>query len=458
MNGTPNTDGECVLYVMSRDQRARDNHALLEAQTEALEHSLPLAVVFNLLPGTGYRRREHYEFMIDGLKQVEAELKKKQIPFIITIGDMPKNVGTLAKELKPRSIYFDFSPLRGPRAAQKAVAADVDCRVAVVDTHNIVPVWVVSDKEEWAAHTMRRKIHKLIETWAREPGTLKKHLHTFERQPHSETWEAVDDAVKKIPKNGIKHGFESGEAAAQRRVSDFIGTGLKKYANDRNDALADAQSDLSPYLHFGQISALRILLEVMDAKSHPPQIFTSFKMPVHDDQAHESNGIDSFIEELVVRKELADNFCFYNSDYDSLKGAKEWAIKTLESHADDPRDFVYTKQQLEDGLTHDELWNAVQNQLRKSGKIHGYMRMYWAKKILEWTNTPATAVTWAIELNDTYHLDGGDPNGYAGVLWSIAGLHDRPWFDRSVYGTIRYMAKSGADKKFDTAEYIDHWS
>ncbi len=458
LNKAPATEGTCVLYVMSRDQRTRDNHALLEAQAEALEHKLPLLVVFNLLPVSGYRKREHYQFMVEGLKEVEADLQKKAIPFVVTIGSMPKNIRALARDMMPHSIYFDFSPLRGPRAAQKELAGAVDCRVVVVDTHNIIPVWVTSDKEEWAAHTIRRKIHSHIEDWAHEPGVLRKHPHEFTPKPTGASWSEVNEILEKIPKSGIAHSFTPGEAAAKRKVSSFIETGLLKYANDRNDALANAQSDLSPYLHYGQISALRILLDIMDKKSHPPQILTSFKMPIHGKEAHESNSIDSFIEELVVRKELADNFCFYNPHYDSLKGAKDWAAKTLADHADDPREFVYTKAQLENAKTHDELWNAAQNQLRKSGKIHGYMRMYWAKKILEWTNTPETAISWAVEFNDSYHLDGGDPNGYVGILWSIAGMHDRPWFDRSVYGTIRYMAQSGAEKRFDTKKYIERWT
>lgn len=443
---------------MARDQRVRDNHALIEAQAEAVEHNLPLAVVFNLLPSTGYRRREHYEFMVAGLKEVENDLKNKNIPFIMLIGNARHNIVTLAKELAPRSIYFDFSPLSGPRRTQKAIAAEVDCRVAVVDAHNVIPVWVTSDKEEFAAHTIRRKIHNCIEAWAQEPGTVKKHPYSFVKQPTASTWSDVDKVVNRIPKNDTDHGFTSGEKAAKRALGRFIETDLKRYATDRNDATADAQSNLSPYLHFGQISSLRILLDIMDTKSHPPQIFTSFKMPTHGETAHEANGIDAFIEELIVRKELADNYCFYNRDYTSLKGAKDWAKKTLEQHKDDPREFSYTKQQLEGAETHDELWNAAQTQLRRSGKIHGYLRMYWAKKILEWTNTPRTALAWAIELNDTYHLDGGDPNGYVGILWSIAGVHDRPWFDRSVYGTVRYMARSGAEKKFDVRRYINQWS
>lgn len=457
LKDSPNTDGECVLYVMSRDQRVRDNHALLEAQAEALEHKLPLAVVFNLYTKLGYRRREHFAFMIEGLKEVEAELRKKNVPFIMTIGDMPKNIARFSKELKPRSIYFDFSPLRHSRSMQKHVAETADCRVIVVDTHNVIPTWVVSDKEEFAAHTIRRKIHKLVSDWAVDPAVLKKHPHSFTKHPMDANWKDVAEVVAKVPKNGSKYDFVSGEKAALKALGAFIETGLKRYANERNDATKDAQSNLSPYLHYGQLSSLRILLDIMDDKSHPPQILTSPKMPVHGKQAYEANGIDSFIEELIVRKELSDNFCLYNPHYDSLTGARDWAKKTLNDHKKNPREFTYTYKQLEAGETHDELWNAAQKQLTSTGKIHGYMRMYWAKKILEWTNDPAEAVRQAVALNDTYHLDGGDPNGYVGILWSIAGVHDRPWFDRDIFGTVRYMAKSGADKKFDTKRYIDQW-
>lgn len=458
LSNTPDDTGKCVLYIMSRDQRVRDNHALLAAQAEALEHKLPLVVMFNVLPSTGFRRREHYQFMIEGLQEVSDSLDNMNIPFITTIGDMHENATKIMNYIRPRSLYFDFSPLRGPRAAQKKIAAAANCRVIVVDTHNVIPVWVTSGKEEFAAHTIRRKIHKLIEEWAVEHGALKKHPYTLSEIPKGATKDDTDTLLANIPACGIEHGFKSGEKAAELRLSQFIETGLTKYANDRNDALAEAQSDLSPYLHYGQISSLRILLDIMQSKSHPPQIFTSFKIPAHGDTVSEKDGIDSFIEELIVRKELADNFCFYNPNYDNLDGAKDWAKKTLADHADDPREFVYTKQQLEDALTHDELWNAAQIQLRKSGKIHGYLRMYWAKKILEWTNSPKTAIAWTIELNDTYHLDGGDPNGYVGILWSIAGLHDRPWFNRDVYGTVRYMARSGAEKKFDVTEYINKWT
>ena len=457
LSKTPNTDGKCVLYVMSRDQRAHDNHALLFAQAEAIEHKLPLVVAFNILHSSGDRRREHYEFMVAGLKEVEKTLAAKDVPFVLTTGATSSSIPSLIQELQPRSVYFDFSPLRGSRSAQKKIARSVSCRVVVVDAHNIIPVWVLSDHEEFAAHTIRRKIHRAIEDWCKEPDALKKHPYMLSKKPSSATWNDIDQIVKKVPKNGIEHDFTPGEAAAKKQLNSFITNGFDTYADGRNDASQDFQSDLSPYLHYGQISALRIVLDVIASTNAAPHIFTSLKMPSHEGKATKRDGIDAFVEELVVRKELSDNFCFYNPHYDTLNGAKDWAKDTLAKHEDDPREHVYTLDQLEKAETHDELWNAAQVQLLRSGKIHGYMRMYWAKKILEWTNKPSTAIKHAIYLNDSYHLDGGDSNGYVGVMWSIAGIHDRPWFERDVYGKIRYMTANGIAKKFDTKKYIEQW-
>jgi deoxyribodipyrimidine photo-lyase len=443
---------------MSRDQRVQDNHALLAAQAEAIEHSLPLFVVFNLYQSLGFRRREHFSFMLDGLKHVEADLKAVNIPFVLTIGSMPQNVAAIAKTARPRTIYCDFNPLRHARRVKDQLAALVNCRVVVVDTHNIVPIWVTSDKEEFAAHTIRRKLHRLIDDWTIEPERIQDHPHTANAIPPSATWSEAAHVVSALPANDILHGFESGEAAALATLTRFIEVGLPRYAHARNDPMANVQSNLSPYLHFGQVSSLRVVIELLKLSEQPPQLFTSIKMPSYDGAASLQDSINSFIEELVVRKELGDNFCFYNANYDSLQGARNWARDTLQDHQSDPREAIYNKLQLERAETHDELWNAAQLQLIKSGKIHGYMRMYWAKKLLEWTSSPDEAIAIAIELNDTYHLDGGDPNGYVGILWSIAGVHDRPWFNRSIFGTVRYMAQSGAKKKFNTKTYIDTWT
>jgi deoxyribodipyrimidine photo-lyase len=197
-------------------------------------------------------------------------------------------------------------------------------------------------------------------------------------------------------------------------------------------------SNLSPYLHFGQISAQRIALETYKRK-------------------HNIETKDAFLEELIVRRELSDNFCFYNKNYDSFDGFPEWAKKTLNEHRKDKREFTYNLEQFEKAKTHDDLWNAAQIEMVKTGKMHGYMRMYWAKKILEWTETPEEALEFSIYLNDKYELDGRDPNGYTGCAWSIGGVHDRAWTERPVFGKIRYMNYNGAKRKFDVKRYIQKY-
>jgi deoxyribodipyrimidine photo-lyase len=229
--------------------------------------------------------------------------------------------------------------------------------------------------------------------------------------------------------------LKPGEKEGKKICHHFIKNKLSDYDRGRNDPNRDAQSRLSPYLHFGQISAQRVALEVLKNGAQGP-------------------NRDAFLEELIVRRELADNYCYYNPDYDNFQGFPDWAKKSLKEHRKDKRDYVYTYKQFEEGKTHDSLWNAAQKEMVKTGKMHGYMRMYWAKKILEWTDTPEQAQKIAIDLNNKYELDGRDPNGYTGIAWSIGGVHDRAWFNRPIFGKIRFMSAKGAQSKFDVNAYI----
>jgi deoxyribodipyrimidine photo-lyase len=446
-----------MVYVMSRDQRVQDNHALLAAQDAALEAKLPLVVVFNLLRKTGVRAREHYEFMVAGLKQVEQDLLSKSISFAVTMGDPKVELLTKFDELKPAEVYFDFNPLGGPRNVQKLVAANVNFPVFVVDTHNIIPLWVLSPKQEFAAHTMRSKVHKNLAAWLVEPGELINHPYSFNEPPKGSSWAGVDDAVSEIKPNGSSVTFQSGEKAGLRVLEDLVDNKLERYALDRNDMTKDGSSNLSPYLHYGQISSLRVALEVIKAMPEPPLLLTEVKLAQSGDIPSKQDGGNALLEELIVRKELADNYCFYTKDYDNLNGAWPWAKLTLSEHENDVREHLYTQDELAQSKTHDPYWNAAQNQMRTTGKMHGYMRMYWAKKILEWSPSVEQAIKTCIHLNDFYSLDGGDPNGYTGIMWSIAGVHDRLWFDRLVFGKIRYMNEGGLMRKFDVKGYVETW-
>ena len=457
LNNNTDSEGDCVVYSMSRDQRIRDNHALLLAQHSAIESKVPLIVVFNLYEKTGVRAQEHYEFMVTGLKELEKNLQTLNIAFIVTIGDPVKNIIRIAEEYNAKKLVFDFSPLRGPRNIQKIISKKLKIPCSVVDTHNVIPTWILSDKEEYAAHTIRRKVHKNIQEWLVEPAKIVLHPTSLVVAPPKNNWSIVDENVQSVSANGIKLQMPSGEESAHSTLSDFIKNRLYTYADQRNIPTSDGQSNLSPYLHFGHISALRVVLETLDVAPEVPLLFVAGKLASYEGESTKMDSINALIEELVVRKELADNFCFYNKNYDSLGAAKDWAISSLTKHQNDEREYMYDLKDWESAKTHDAVWNAAQNQLLQTGKLHGYMRMYWAKKILEWSVSPKDAMQTAIYLNDHYSIDGGDPNGYTGIQWSICGIHDRPWFERSVFGKIRYMNHSGLKRRFNVDEYIDLW-
>jgi deoxyribodipyrimidine photo-lyase len=463
LNAQKSKAGECVLYVMSRDQRASDNHALIAAQKHALTLKLPLAVVFCLYESSGVRAREHYEFMIAGLRVVEASLGELSIPFMMVIGNPFERLSGVFHHTKPKVVYFDHNPLKGPQSLQARLASSNDIPMFSVDTHNVVPLWVASQKREVGAYTLRPKLHKLLATYLAEPERLVVHPYAWPGtvQPMKALDGHIAELLDKLVNNGTSNTFEPGELQAAKHLQGFIDYKLENYATYRNDPATGSQSDLSPYLHFGQIASLRVALElqkVLQKNGQDLHFLSSPKMPQPDDAENTiQHGVDSLIEEMIVRKELADNFC-YHSDYTSLESAPQWAVKSLDTHRGDPREFLYDFETLSKGCTHDGAWNACQHQLTVTGKMHGYMRMYWAKKVLEWSDSPETALTTLTQLNDFYSIDGGDPNGYAGILWSVAGVHDRPWFERDVYGVIRYMNYDGLKRKFNIKAYEKLWA
>ncbi len=425
-----------VAYWMSRDQRAHDNWALLYAQQLAQERRVPLLVVFCLVPeflGAAWR---HYAFMLEGLEQVARELEDHRIPFHLIQGEPGQVIPGWIKDLEVGLLVTDFDPLRVKRNWKKQVGEGLTIPVLEVDAHNIVPGWVASDKQEYAAYTIRPKIHRALEEFLTPLPALQKHeVSAGDRGTGVE----VKKLLKSLPLDREVPPVEwlqPGEQAAREHLKRFLSDKLAHYDQDRNDPNKEAQSDLSPYLHFGQIAAQRVALEVKGAKASKADK-------------------EAFLEELIVRRELSDNYCYYNQNYDNFAGFPDWAQKTLNEHRDDEREYVYSRQDFEAAHTHDPLWNAAQLEMVHRGKMHGYLRMYWAKKILEWTASPEEAQETAIYLNDRYELDGRDPNGYVGVAWSVGGVHDRAWAERQVYGKIRYMSSKGAARKFDVEAYID---
>jgi deoxyribodipyrimidine photo-lyase len=305
-----------------------------------------------------------------------------------------------------------------------------------VDAHNIVPCWIASPKQEYTAATFRPKIKLVLPDFLREFPNLMRHPLSWKGKRKRNDWKKILEDLKVDTIVPEVSWLKPGAKAAGNALKKFIQRKLNDYPAARNDPTKDCQSNLSPYLHFGWISAQRVALEVQ--KSDVPQ------------QAKQA-----FLEELIVRRELSDNFCFYKPEYDSVDAFPAWAKKTLAEHRDDERRHLYSLDEFEQARTHDDLWNASQMEMVKTGKMHGYMRMYWAKKILEWTASPEEALQFAIYLNDRYELDGRDPNGYTGISWSIGGVHDRAWPSRPIFGKIRYMSYNGCKSKFDVQAYID---
>ena len=424
-----------VVYWMQRDQRVNDNWALIFAFEKAKELNQPLVVAFSLVPKFLDATIRQYGFMIKGLEEVEKSLEKLNIPFFLSLGNPGNEIVKLSKKLNASVIVSDFNPLKISRLWKKEAINKINIPFFTVDAHNIVPVWEASSKQEYGAYTIRPKIKNLLDEFLDEfPALNKQSNHDF-------TVEKVD---WNLARNSLKVDFKvkevdwliPGEFGAMETLEKFFAKKLKDYNEKRNDPNEDALSNLSPYLHFGQISAQRISLEAKKLEG-------SFQ-----------ESISSFLEELIIRRELSDNYCFYNNNYDSFEGFPEWAKKTLNEHRSDSREYLYTLNQFENAETHDKLWNAAQMQMVNYGKMHGYMRMYWAKKILEWTETPEQAFEFALYLNDKYELDGRDPNGYVGVAWSVGGVHDRAWTERPVFGKIRFMNYNGCKRKFNVNNYI----
>lgn len=416
---------------MSREQRVQDNWSLLTAQQSALKHKQALIVVFCLQESFLEAGNGQFVFMLQGLQKVGEDLSKLNIPFVFLNGEPVDVLSKFIKDNKVGGLISDFSPLRIHKRWTKDLVSDVKIPIWQVDAHNIVPVWVASDKQEYAARTIRPKINTKLKEYLVPYPEIVKHPVTpskliFKKQEV--------DANKLAIHSQSRTTVLAGEDEARNTLKIFIDENLKYYTEQKNDPTKSSTSGLSAYLHFGQISSQTVALEIEKTK-------------YKDDSK-------VFLEELIIRKELAENYCFYNTNYDNFEGFPNWAKKTLTEHKDDKREYIYNLEDFEKAETHDDLWNAAQLEMLTTGYMHGFMRMYWAKKILEWTDSPEQAMKIAVYLNDKYQLDGRDPNGYAGIAWSIGGAHDRAWFERKVYGKIRYMNRNGAERKFDVSAYI----
>jgi deoxyribodipyrimidine photo-lyase len=436
-SGDPSPDGRCVVYWMQRAQRALDNPALDLAVDVANALQLPCVVFFAPVPNYPQANLRHYKFLQQGIADTATRCERRNIGFVLRRYP-DHSLLKFCDAVRAAIVVGDENPLREPRAWREKAAKKLKVPLYTVDADVIVPTKLLG-KEQYAARIIRPRLAEHFEKYFvapenpkakfgwEAPGTLKSLPPGFDI---TEEWPELDRSVEPVK------SFCGGTSEGLRLLQKFTKNKLEQYPDRHSKADQDGTSRLSPYLHFGHLGPHTVALAVKNA------------------DAPETAKKD-YLDQLITWRELSVCFVTYNDYYDTIECAEPWAHKTLAAHAKDKRPVLYTRQQLESAETHDPLWNAAQKQMLHTGWMHNYMRMYWAKKILEWSPSPAQAYNTAVYLNDRYLLDGRDPNGYAGIAWSIVGKFDRPWFERPIFGLIRYMATSGSEKKFDVQKYIE---
>jgi deoxyribodipyrimidine photo-lyase len=438
LNDAAENRGDYVLYWMQQSQREAFNPALEAAIASANRLNLPTLVCFGLTDGYPQANARHYSFMLEGLRDVAAALTERGVAFVIRRAS--PNEAALEFGERAALIVCDRGYLRIQKQWRANVAQSARCRVLQVEGDVVVPVEQASQKREAGARTLRPKILRVRDRF----------LQALERTPVEHRASATDlglessvdifDVPKSLAMLDIDHTvkpvarFRGGYAEARRHLDEFIDGPLHDYASARSEPAAMQVSFLSGYLHFGQISPIEIALAARDASAGQP------------DRA-------AYLEELVVRRELAMNFVEQTPDYDAYSCVPAWARETLTQHSKDKRAHLYSEPELEAANTHDPYWNAAMTEMRETGYMHNHMRMYWGKQILAWSQSPEQAYATALSLNNRYFVCGRDANSFANIAWCF-GLHDRPWPERAVFGKVRSMTAAGLERKIDTAAYI----
>ena len=432
----PLTTGDCVLLWVSRTQRACNNRAANLAIALADELGVPVVACFCLVPAYPQATLRAYTFMAEGLAELPAAFLERGIGWRCITGDPVELLPQQVRQLNAAAVVTDLDPIRTGRAWRAEVAKQLAVPLFVVDADTVVPT-ATFPKEEWAPRTIRPKIQRIL------AGGLESLPNP---QPiHRSTLRDGIDPIETIATLPLDRSVDpapnirGGASQAAKRLEQFLESRLATYDDGRNDATIEGTTQLSPYLHFGQISVQEVVVRAMATA----------------DDGVTAKPIESLVNEIVVQRELCINFALRNPDYDRFAGLPDWGRKTLAAHAADPRPARYSRAVLEAGETADPLWNACQRQMVRDGFLHNRLRMYWAKQLPLWTDTAEEAFDIAVALNDRYFIDGRDPNGYAGIAWSIGGRHDRPFPpNRPILGLVRPMGAKGQRKYFDVDRYI----
>ncbi len=443
LNSAPIRQGaNYVLYWAQVNRRAQSNHALLRAAEWANTLSLPLLVYEGLTCTYPHANDRLHTFILEGVPEQARRFRSLGAGYCFHLPRTHRDLNDTLYRLAARAavIVTDQYPVFIAALHNASVPAEVDVLYEAVESSTIVPMSVF-EKREYAAYTIRPKINRVLARYLTHmpAPSLNRRWRGSPPEFHTEVTASGIGAL--VASCEIDHSIApsisctGGQLAAEASLRHFLQINLSRYARERNQPAAHATSNSSPYLHFGQISALDIALAV---RSHAA-----------------ANGLvpGEFLEELIVRRELAFNYASFASPPDSFAHLPEWNRRTLEDHDGDVRSLVYDYEEFRSARTHDPLWNACQTELLLRGTIHGYYRMYWGKKIIEWSRTHAGALATMVRLHDIYALDGRDPNTYTNILWCF-GLHDRPWQERPIFGKVRYMSYEGMKRKTGVDAYL----
>lgn len=440
-SGSPWPEGKCVVYWMQRAMRVQDNPALDVAVDAANLLDLPVVVFFSVIPNYPNANHRHYHMLQQGLRDVEEDAAERGVGFILR--RHPHNsLEKFLEEVEAAILIGDENPCREPERWRRALARRLKLPYWTVDADVVVPSKILG-RDYFLLQHMRSHLQAAL------PKFLIASKHPKPHHPWPKPKSLRADSLAGDITAGFKDldrtikpvdTITGGTHAALKHLHNFVNHGLKDYGENRNHPELKGTSRLSPYLHFGNIGPITIAIAAQNA--------------VEKNKASQA-ACDRFLEQVISWRELSVLFVKYNQNYDNWECAEPWARQTLIEHAADLRPYRYTFHQLERAETHDDLWNAAQREKVTNGWMHNYMRMYWAKMILEWAPDPARAYEWAVTLNDRYELDGRDPNGYAGIAWAIVGKHDRPWFNRPIFGLVRSMSGASTSKKFDAKSYIE---
>jgi deoxyribodipyrimidine photo-lyase len=460
-------EGEWVLYWMVAHRRTRWNFGLDRAIEHARRLGKGLVVLEALRCDYDWASDRLHRFVIEGMRDNRARFAASPVAYLPYV-EPRKGAGKgLLEALAARAcvvVTDDFPAFFVPRMVA-AAARRSHVRFEAVDSNGLYPMHatarVFTTAFSFRAHLQKTlpphlsvapaadpldglEIKRVVvpgEITSRWPSTLEVDLSTL----------PIDHAVGPAAMRG-------GETEGRRLLADFVARRLAKYADERNEPESDAPSGLSPYLHFGHVSVHEVFDAVKRRERWEPSRLSSATGGSREGFWGTSREAESFLDELITWREIGYNLCSHQDDYDRYESLPDWARRTLEEHAGDPRPHVYTREELEQARTHDPLWNAAQRQLVREGRMHNYLRMLWGKKVLEWSRTPREAIETLVHLNNKYAVDGRNPNSYSGIFW-VFGRYDRAWGpERPIFGNVRYMSSDNTAKKLDVKAYLKRYS